>query len=138
LVQVTFAQAIRYGLGRAILHVRQHDPKPYRQLILDQLILDACLYDDVFESQMNHDRGQYLFDLIPATGEQERYRRRLLRALDQQAPAFAAVIGVTARAAGRVTTTTTTGGEDDSLELEALSEPQASLCHAAAAKKFEH
>ena len=35
-----FRRALRYGFGRAILHLQQHDAAPYRDDILD-----GCLHD---------------------------------------------------------------------------------------------
>ena len=38
-----FRRALRYGFGRAILHLQHHDAAPYRDAILD-----GCLHDWTF------------------------------------------------------------------------------------------
>jgi len=70
-----FAHWLRVGLGRPILHLRDHDSRPYRETILD-----ACLHDTVYDRQCEGSRAPYLFDVIAATGEPNYYRDRLLAA----------------------------------------------------------
>ncbi len=70
-----FAHWLRVGLGRPILHLRDHDSRPYRKTILD-----ACLHDTVYDRQCEGGRAAYLFDVIAATGEPNYYRDHLLAA----------------------------------------------------------
>lgn len=70
-----FAHWLRIGLGRPILHLRDHDSQPYRETILD-----ACLHDTAYDRQCEGSRAAYLFDVIVATGEPDYYRDHLLAA----------------------------------------------------------
>lgn len=68
-----FAPILTIGLGRAILHLREHDAAPYRKAILH-----ACLHSMVYDRQTEHSREQYLFDIINLTGERDFYRSHIL------------------------------------------------------------
>ncbi len=70
-----FAHWLRIGLGRPILHLRDHASRPY-----SETILDACLHDTVYDRQCEGGRARYLFDVIAATGEPGYYRDRILAA----------------------------------------------------------
>lgn len=70
-----FAHWLRIGLGRPILHLRDHDSRPYRETILD-----ACLHDTVYDRQCEGSRAPYLFAVIAATGEPGYYRDHVLAA----------------------------------------------------------
>jgi len=64
------------GLGRAVLHLELHDSAPFRDLILN-----ACLYEAMFDPQTAPDRAPYLYDVLAASGEEDYFRRRILAAL---------------------------------------------------------
>ena len=70
-----FAHWLRIGLGRPIVHLRDHDSRPYRATLLD-----ACLHDTVYDRQCEGSRAPYLFDVIAVTGEPNYYREHLLAA----------------------------------------------------------
>jgi hypothetical protein len=53
-----------------------HDAAPYRDLILH-----ACTHSLAYDQQVEEARGQYLFDVIQATGEPDLYRQTLVTAL---------------------------------------------------------
>lgn len=71
-----FDDALRKGLGRAVLTLQRHDSKQYRDSVLY-----ACLNDLYYDRQSEHSREEYLVDLIRASGEEPWYRKRLLDAL---------------------------------------------------------
>ncbi|MHB8748871.1 MAG: hypothetical protein ACYDBJ_06750 [Aggregatilineales bacterium] len=68
---------LRAGLGRAVSHIKQHDPIPLRQTILN-----ACLHNVAFDRQLEGSRVVYLFDILDATHEVEFYRPQILSTLD--------------------------------------------------------
>lgn len=70
-----FAPILTIGLGRALLHLREHDAAPYRKAILH-----ACLHSMVYDRQTEHSREQYLLDIINLTGERDFYRSHILAA----------------------------------------------------------
>src|SRR5579864_9380557 len=65
------------GLGRAVLHLQQHDPIPLRPIILN-----ACLHNITLDPQGEGTRAQYLLDVLDATNEIEFYRPQILQALE--------------------------------------------------------
>ncbi len=73
---VEFNQWLQKGLGRAVLHLRTHDPAPYREAVLY-----ACTHDLTYDAQCESDRGIYLLDLIDGIGDQDFFRSGLLEAL---------------------------------------------------------
>jgi hypothetical protein len=68
---------LRAGLGRAVLYLKQHDPVPHRQTILN-----ACLHNIAFDRQLEGTRIDYLLDVLDATHEIEFYRFHILSALE--------------------------------------------------------
>lgn len=78
--QRAFRRALRYGFGRAILHLRGHDAAPYRGDILD-----GCLHFWGFDGDFDHNRPDYMFEVISLTGEREFYRDRILAAVESAA-----------------------------------------------------
>ena len=76
--QREFRRALRYGFGRAILHLQQHDAARYRDDILD-----ACLHDwDFLILRYPHGlRSDYMFEIISLTGERAFYRDHILAAV---------------------------------------------------------
>lgn len=71
-----FERIVRLGLGRAILTLKTDDPQPYRNVILD-----ACLHDLGFDTQIEGSRAPYVFDLINLSDEPAYYRVQILSAL---------------------------------------------------------
>lgn len=71
-----FAHLLTIGLGRAVLHLEQHDPAPYRQAILD-----AARYGRAYDPQSEDTREDYLVDLIDRAGAAAWFREQLLAAL---------------------------------------------------------
>jgi hypothetical protein len=71
-----FQRILEIGLGRAILHLKSHDSKPYREGILY-----ACTHNTVYDTQIEGGHYEYLRDVLQATGEPEYYHDPLLAAL---------------------------------------------------------
>lgn len=74
--QRAFRRALRYGFGRAILHLQQHDAVRHRDDILD-----GCLHDWVYDMAIEDSRPEYMFEIIALTGERAFYRDRILAAV---------------------------------------------------------
>ncbi len=74
--QAEFARTLRLGLGRVVLFLQQNDSAPHRDIIIR-----ACLDNDVFDYPMNSDRQQYLFDVVFASSEGPSIRRQLIDAM---------------------------------------------------------
>lgn len=68
-----FRRALRYGFGRAILHLQTHDATPYRDDILD-----GCLHFWGYDGQVETERPNYMFEVITLTGEADSYRNHIL------------------------------------------------------------
>lgn len=75
--QRAFRRALRYGFGRAVLHLRDHDAAPYRDDILD-----GCLHFWGFDGDFDQDRSNYLFEIISLTGARAFYQERILEAVE--------------------------------------------------------
>lgn len=86
-----FQRAVRYGLGRTILYLRAHPTSAY-----NDIILDACLNNDVFDQQINGDRGWYLHQIITATGDRAWFRAQLVAHITDPALAELDFFGVIA------------------------------------------
>lgn len=71
-----FARAIRHGLGSALLHV-----KDYGDAGVENILLDACLTDYVYDAQSNCPRAEWLAQLIDLSGRRERYAEAIRSAL---------------------------------------------------------
>lgn len=67
-----FQDSFRRGLGRAVLFLQSHNAKPYREAILH-----GCANFIGYDAQTEPSRGQYLFDIIQATGEGDYYALRI-------------------------------------------------------------
>jgi len=67
---------LRSGLGRAILYARNHDMRPFKELLLD-----ACLHCYSIDPQTEGTRADFMFDLVNRTPEREFYRDGVLNAL---------------------------------------------------------
>ncbi len=71
-----FNQWLQKGLGRAVLHLRTHDPAPYREAVLY-----ACTHDLTYDAQCEGDREIYLVALINCVADQDFFRNGFLEAL---------------------------------------------------------
>jgi hypothetical protein len=72
-----FAAALRKGLGRAMLHVRQFG--------LDEvwdLVLEACLHNQVYDQQIDDVRGEWLFEMFKDSPYLPRFREAILAAIE--------------------------------------------------------
>jgi hypothetical protein len=72
---LTFDDALRYGLGRAVLMLETGDTIFRRDC--RAAILAACRRNDAFAPHIEDHRGAYLFDVLHATGEPEYYATRI-------------------------------------------------------------
>lgn len=71
-----FKHVLTIGLGRAILFLRSHDARPYRDAILD-----TCLHNTAYDPQIEGSRATYLREVLALTGEAPFFRERILAAL---------------------------------------------------------
>lgn len=72
-----FAHALRVGLGRPYLFLRDHGGgEQYREPILN-----ACLHNTAYDPQVEGDRARYMWDIIHLTDDMPFYRREILSAL---------------------------------------------------------
>ena len=52
------------ALGRSIQHLREHDARLYRASILD-----ACLHNKAYDTQIGGDRAEYALDSMRSSGD---------------------------------------------------------------------
>lgn len=71
-----FARALYQGLGRPILYAHTHHTAPFA----DQII-QACLYNRIYDRQTDGGRAPYLTELLAATGNESSFRTPILAAL---------------------------------------------------------
>ncbi len=71
-----FNQWLHRGLGRAVVYLKTHDPKPYREAVLY-----ACTHGLTYDAQCEEGREVFLLDLIRCIGDDEFFRGGLLHAL---------------------------------------------------------
>jgi hypothetical protein len=71
--QRALRRALRFGFGRAILHLQHYDAARYRNDILD-----GCLHEWKFQIG---GRSHYMFEIIALTGECGFYRDHILAAV---------------------------------------------------------
>lgn len=64
------------GMGRAILFLLNQDLSNYHDMILDN-----CIHDYAYDQQVEEPHAEYLYPLIKASGEGERYSKEILQAL---------------------------------------------------------
>jgi hypothetical protein len=67
------------GMGRAVLHLLKQDLSQYRDLILKH-----CLHNHAYDRQVDGTRADYLYPLLVASGQEEWYRREMLRQLAEE------------------------------------------------------
>ncbi len=60
---------LKKGLGRAVVHLKTHDSKPY-----GEILLYACTHNLAYDSQCEGIRAEYLNDLIGAAGDEQYFR----------------------------------------------------------------
>ncbi len=70
-----FNQWLHKGLGRAVMYLRTHDPKPYREAVLY-----VCTHEWIYDS-CEESREKYLLELMRCIGDDEFFRSGLLDAL---------------------------------------------------------
>ncbi len=71
-----FENSVALGLGRAVLHLLDHDAHPYREIILD-----ACLQNKAYDPQVEGSRATYALNLIKASGDLQFYADAVIRSL---------------------------------------------------------
>lgn len=71
-----FTRALYQGLGRTIAYAHTHDVTGFADLILD-----ACLYNPIYDRQTGVDRAPYLAELIALSGAETYLRSSILAAL---------------------------------------------------------
>lgn len=76
-----FEHALRIGLGRAILWLRNRDATPYRDVILE-----CCLHNTAYDRQVEGSRARYMLDILAATPDAAWYGDRISAALMNLAP----------------------------------------------------
>ncbi len=64
-----FNQWLHRGLGRAVVYLKTHDPKPYREAVLY-----ACTHGLTYDAQCEEGREAFLLDLIRCIGDDEFFR----------------------------------------------------------------
>lgn len=78
---IEFRKIVALGLGRAILHLRNHDAvRPYREIILD-----ACLHNKAYDPQVEGSRAEYMLDLMRSSGDTAFYADAVVRSLAEEA-----------------------------------------------------
>jgi hypothetical protein len=76
-----FERALSLGLGRAILHLQKHDAAPCQDAILR-----CCLHNTAYDTQVEGNRSDYLFEVIQLTKNLDFYRKSILDALNAASP----------------------------------------------------
>jgi hypothetical protein len=71
-----FRRALRFGFGRAILHLQNHDATRHRYDILD-----GCLHDWSRPPRLHGFRADYMYEIVCLTGERDYYRDHILLAV---------------------------------------------------------
>lgn len=71
-----FRNAIRKGQGRAILHLKQNDPQPYWEEILQ-----ACLTNTTYDTLCEGTREDYLLEAIKLSGNPEPIKQQIASTL---------------------------------------------------------
>src|SRR6266540_4479079 len=71
-----FASALQKGQGRALLHVMA-----YGLDAVADLVLDACLHDQRYDSQVESSRAPWLFQMFSKSGQYLRFRDLILEHL---------------------------------------------------------
>ena len=72
-----FAVALRKGQGRALLHVIH-----YGLADIDDLVLEACIHNQVYDQQLESGRGDWLFSMFRETPYYSTFRAEILNGLN--------------------------------------------------------
>jgi hypothetical protein len=72
-----FADALRKGKGRAMLHDREYGLEG-----IADLLLEACIHNQVYDQQLESGRGEWLFAMFRNTPQFPEIRDAILQALD--------------------------------------------------------
>lgn len=75
-----FERLVALGLGKAVLHLRDHDARPYREIIVD-----ACLHNKAYAPQIEGSRAEYMLDLVQSSGDPAFYAEATIRSLGEEA-----------------------------------------------------
>jgi hypothetical protein len=74
--QTQFATYLAQGLGRPYIHLQHHDAAPYVAALLQ-----ACLYNPIYDRQCEGSRATYLYELVQLTALSDWFRQQVLDAL---------------------------------------------------------
>jgi hypothetical protein len=74
-----FAEALKKGLGRALLHVKHHGLKN-----IEDLVLNACLHNQAYDPQCESSRAERLWGMIKNRQEFPVFRNKILNALKKE------------------------------------------------------
>ena len=74
-----FEDALRKGLGRASLHVREHGAAG-----LESRLLDACRTNWVFDAQCEGTRGEWLWEIVTAARLRAEVRAIVIEGLSRE------------------------------------------------------
>jgi hypothetical protein len=73
-----FERLVSIGLGRAVLHLRDNDARPFRDAILD-----ACLHNKAHDAQIDGGRAEYMVDLINASGDAAFFENAVIQSIGE-------------------------------------------------------
>jgi len=79
LTREQFADAVSKGLGRAMIHVKQHGLDD-----IADILLDACVHNKVYDLQCEGSRASWLFGMFKDRTEYPTFRDSILRALESE------------------------------------------------------
>jgi hypothetical protein len=74
-----FAEALRKGQGRAMLHVIHFGLDEVKDLVLE-----ACLHNQVYDQQLESGRGDWLFDMFRDTSHYPEFCTAILKAIETE------------------------------------------------------
>ncbi len=77
---IEFQRVLALGLGRAVLHLADHDSSSYREIILD-----ACLHNRAYDPQVEGSRATYMLDIIRGSRDASFYIDAVIRSLSDEA-----------------------------------------------------
>jgi hypothetical protein len=74
-----FASALRKGQGRAMLHVMHYGLED-----VNDLVLEACLHNQVFDNQIDSNRGGWLFEMFQGSPHFIEFRDAIINAIETE------------------------------------------------------
>jgi hypothetical protein len=74
-----FAEALRKGQGRAMLHVIHFGLDEVKDLVLE-----ACLHNQVYDQQIESGRGNWLFDMFRGTSHYPEFHKAILNVMETE------------------------------------------------------